>query len=239
MKADSDANPSSETLEFLLQKYEKLLADDPSSGVFAALAEVLRRQSKLDRATEILVKGLRQHPENIAARLTLGRIYYDRWMIDAAKREVEMVLKSSPDNLRAARILVEIYRSEGKPDRAYGIASVASLYHPECGEIASALADLTGEAESLRQTPPAPTQSRRAALLSLGEDELDLSPEPSDGEIYTETMADLYIGQGDYERAVEILAAIALAAPENRQLRAKLDSARSCLLSIKSGFEVK
>ena len=225
----------------LEDQYEELVLKDPSSSKFVFLAEILRKRGDLHRATEILIKGLRSNPDSITARSILGKIYYDRWMIDQAKNEMEKVIRVAPDNIDAAKMLIQIYRSEENYNKALDTCYASLVFNPEDN-------DLTNELEVLqKETTREETRNRADKTDQIANDifEFDARPEeepPSDSvieELYTEVMANLYIDQGLYEKAMVILEKLIAREPENSSIRIKLDLAKSFLLSESSGFDIR
>ena len=53
------------------------LARDPSSLVYAELAEALRRRGQRDEALRVALHGLARHPQDAAGNDVLARIYAD------------------------------------------------------------------------------------------------------------------------------------------------------------------
>ncbi|MCZ6685883.1 MAG: tetratricopeptide repeat protein, partial [Candidatus Dadabacteria bacterium] len=98
-------NMEDHELAELEKKYEDILSEDPESNTFSLLANVLYRQGKTDKAIGVLIRGLGYNKNNVTARFLLGKIYYERWMINQAKKEMEKVLQYSPQNLEAAKLL--------------------------------------------------------------------------------------------------------------------------------------
>jgi tetratricopeptide (TPR) repeat protein len=86
---------------------------DPASIAFAQLAEELRRAGEIDEAVATCRAGLALHPGYLSARVTLGRALLEGNALDEARRELETVLKSAPENLAAIRGLAEIYQRQG------------------------------------------------------------------------------------------------------------------------------
>jgi tetratricopeptide (TPR) repeat protein len=223
----------------LKDKYEEFLLKNPSSPKFVFLAEILRKQGDLHRATEILIKGLRSNPDSIAARSILGKIYYDRWMIDQAKNEMERVIRVAPDNIDAAKMLIQIYRSEESYDKALETCYSALVFNPEDHELTKELKVLQKEV-SHDGTKSTIIEAGRIANDIFEFDERPQEEPPSDSvieELYTEAMANLYIDHALYEKAIEILEKLLARDPENVSIRTKLDVAKSFLLSERSGFE--
>ena len=60
-----------------IAKLEALYASNPDGRVFTHLAEAYRRAGELDRAREILDRGLERHPDYPSAHVVLGRVYTD------------------------------------------------------------------------------------------------------------------------------------------------------------------
>ena len=87
---------------------------DPASIAFAQLAEELRRAGSLDEAIETCRGGLAIHPTYLSARVTLGRALVEVNALDEARTELELVLKSAPENLAAIRGLAEIFHRQGQ-----------------------------------------------------------------------------------------------------------------------------
>jgi tetratricopeptide (TPR) repeat protein len=228
-------------LDLLKVKCEAELAEDPSSPKFVFLAELLRNQGDLHRATETLVKGLRSNPDSIAARSILGKIYYDRWMIDQAKNEMEKVMRAAPDNIDAAKILIQIYRSEENYNKALETCYSSLVFNPEDYELAKELKELkkvvAHDGMKIATTKPDPMVNNNL--------EFDEGPEeepPSDSVIdglYTEAMANLYIDQGLYEKAIVVLEKLLTREPENTSIQRKLNLSKSYLLSERSGFQIR
>ena len=100
------------------EKYARILSEDPSSVTFIFLAQVLHKQGKVDKAIKVLINGLKYNRNSVTGRFLLGKIYYDRWLIEQAKREFNAVIELAPDNLAACKMLVQIHKSE----EAYGKA---------------------------------------------------------------------------------------------------------------------
>ena len=69
------------------EKYARILTQDPSSVAFIFLAQVLYKQGKIDKAINVLINGLKYNKKSVTGRFLLGKIYYDRWLIEQAKRE--------------------------------------------------------------------------------------------------------------------------------------------------------
>lgn len=220
-----------EELQGLRTKYERLLSEDPYSAGFVFLGEILRRLDEFSEATDILVRGLGYHPENITGRLILGRIYYDEWMIEAAKREIEGIIKSSPDNLVESKILAEIYRSEGNLEKALEVRLSAYFFSPRDEEIKNIIEEINKEIIIREKTKAAAFHPKDE---TLEEEDSESFLALFGGEIYTETMGDLYMSQKLYERAIRVFEKLFESDPENKSLQTRLERARARLIGGKT-----
>ncbi|HYT77548.1 MAG TPA: tetratricopeptide repeat protein [Vicinamibacterales bacterium] len=86
---------------------------DPASIAFAALAEEFRRMGRYEEAVETCRTGLQRHPAYLSAHVTLGRALIETGDYDAAREELETVLRSAPENLAAIRGLAQIHERLG------------------------------------------------------------------------------------------------------------------------------
>src|SRR4029079_12583411 len=86
---------------------------DPASIAFAALAEEYRRVGRYDDAVETCRTGLLRHPAYLSARVTLGRALIETGDFDAAREELETVLRSAPESLAPIRGLAQIHERLG------------------------------------------------------------------------------------------------------------------------------
>ena len=185
------------------KKYENTLSEDPESNTFSLLANVLYSQGKTDKAIGVLIRGLGYNKNNVTARFLLGKIYYERWMINQAKKEMEKVLQYAPQNLEAAKLLSQIYRSEDKWDKALQTLSVAYSFHSSDENIVVEMKEIKKEiskkeAKLSKQVFETPSGSRKIKGIEIDDSS-------KNEEVYTETMANLYIEQGQYDKAREVL----------------------------------
>src|SRR6185436_5355821 len=86
---------------------------DPASIAFAQLAEECRRAGRFEEAVDVCRAGLDLHPGYLSARVTLGRALVELNSLDDAQTELELVLRSAPENLAAIRGLAEIHHRRG------------------------------------------------------------------------------------------------------------------------------
>lgn len=85
---------------------------------FAQLAEELRRAGANDEAVAVCRAGLVHHPDNLTARVTLGRALVELGQLEDAFTELTFVLDAAPGNLPAIRALAEVYQRRGMMSEA-------------------------------------------------------------------------------------------------------------------------
>lgn len=86
-------------------RYYEILRVNPSSIVFAPLAEILILHKCYQEAITVCKKGLEQNPELISGRIALARAYIGVGNYARAGEEAKYVLKNYPDHKEAVEIL--------------------------------------------------------------------------------------------------------------------------------------
>lgn len=141
---------------------------DPASIAFAQLAEECRRSGANDESVGIARAGLAHHPDFLSARVTLGRALVELGRLDEARIELEIVLKSAPDNLPANRAMAEIYQQRGQMKEAlelYKRALQLAKYDPDLEQTVERMENVVA--------PVAPPAAKMDAPPSVVEDLFD------------------------------------------------------------------
>lgn len=151
------------------------LAADPSSLVFLALGETLRRRGQLDAAQKVALAGLSHYPHLPDAHDLYARILCDRGDFERAFDEWDMALRLDPELVGALKGIGFLYF------RAGGYAN--ALQHLQAGvtvapgdeglveaitRVQEAAALARGRAPSAAQ--PAPAVTPQADLMAALED---------------------------------------------------------------------
>jgi tetratricopeptide (TPR) repeat protein len=127
---------------------------DPASIAFAQLAEEYRRAGQPRESIETCRVGLARHPGYLSARVTLGRALLELGQLDEAQHELELVLKSAPENLAALRGLAEVHHVRGSLAEAltyYRAALALARNDPDLDET---VADLTRQLAPKKRPDP-------------------------------------------------------------------------------------
>ena len=228
-----DHNKNNE-LVILEQKYEEILSAEPKSNTFCQLADVLCKQNKVDKAIGVLIRGLGHNKNNVTARFLLGKIYYDRWLVEQAKKEMERVLELTPDNLEAAKLLSQIYISEDKLSRALETLEGAYVFHTDDNVLLDEINEIKNlisknELELSSRAFETPIESRKI-------NEVRIDDSVTNSEVYTETMFNLYMEQGEYNKAREVADKIYLDEGQRNSAIEKLEKTKLNKMNNSAGF---
>lgn len=106
------------------------LQEDPTSRVFAPLAESYRRMGRVEEAIEMCQVGLEHHPDFHGGRVALAKCYLDKRRYQDAQQELEKVVHLAPENLLAQRLLGEAFLAQGNKSQALHAFKMALLLAP-------------------------------------------------------------------------------------------------------------
>jgi tetratricopeptide (TPR) repeat protein len=130
----------------LIYHYLRKYQEEPSSRVFAPLAEAYRKAGLLNEAIEIARDGIRIHPHFIGGRVALGRALFDKGEYAQVVKELEPVILDAPDNLVAQKLLAESYLILGRVAQALSAYKVLLFFMPEDKEIAELVQEIETKA---------------------------------------------------------------------------------------------
>ena len=150
--------PSTSPLSFTktpeMIKYEQMLENNPSSRVFAPLADLYRKAGMVDEAIALALQGVEKYPKYLSGRVSLGRAYFDKGMYDEARDEMERVVKITPDNLLANKVLGNIYMATGDHAQAAGYLERVLMFAPDDEEASRLLESIGRGDEKIMEEPP-------------------------------------------------------------------------------------
>ncbi len=178
---------------------------EPFSRAFLPLAEEYRRLGKLVEAERVAREGLQRHPAYHSAKVLLGRVLLDLDRLEEAAAEFRSVLEAEPRNLLAGRLLAGIQRSQGRWAEALETFRRLQIFYPDDPEVRAQVYQL----ERGPEEPAGATASVAAATV------------PPDA-LATNTLAEIYLGQGLVDRAVAVYENMLRADPDNQALRRRL-----------------
>lgn len=88
-----------------VRRWQDEVARDPGAPSFLALAELYRRQGRLEVARRLCVRGLERHPEHVEAHVLLGRVLRELGDQESAADEFAIALHHDPHHQQARRAL--------------------------------------------------------------------------------------------------------------------------------------
>jgi len=180
---------------------------DPFSRAFLPLAEEYRRLGRLSEAERVARQGLQRHPAYHSAKVLLGRVLLELDRPEEAAAEFRSVLEAEPRNLLAGRLLAGIQRNQGRWGEALETFRRLQMFYPDDPEVRAQVYQLERGPEEAPGPAAAP-----AARVSEG---------PADA-LATNTLAEIYLGQGLVDRAVAVYENMLRADPDNLALRRRL-----------------
>ena len=153
----------------LIVKYERALAEDPRSRAFAPLAEAYRKVGLIDKAFEVLKKGIRYNPDYIMGYLSLSQCYFEKGEFALAYTTLRPLSAKNRDNLKLQNLYGEVCVETGNFEEALDTFKYLLFINPKNNEISHKVQELESRL------------SESAILSDVGEvsfDIQDLSPSP-------------------------------------------------------------
>jgi len=108
-------------LDDRIAKCHKILEADPSSQIFAALAEAYRKKGELSKAYEVCRNGIEIHPDYASAYIVLAKIFIDQNNNNEADRQLQKAIEVGGRTRSVDLLQSEIYIKLGYKDKARNI----------------------------------------------------------------------------------------------------------------------
>jgi tetratricopeptide (TPR) repeat protein len=140
--------PDTASLWAAAKRFEGILRKDTGALSFAPLADIYRRLGLLEDALEAARKGCELYPDFAAGQMSLAKSAVEFGCKDEAVKALEAVVRVTPENLEAQRLLADLYTAEGKTEAALYCLSVANSLDMEFQESAPSVVfaeTVTGE----------------------------------------------------------------------------------------------
>lgn len=144
-----------------IYEYLKKFQEDPTSRVFAPLAEAYRKAGLLDEAIDIAREGLRVHPNFVGGRVALARALFEKGLYSEVVDELSPVIRDVPDNLVAQKMVAESLLMLGRTLDALTAYKMLLYFSPDDRDAARIVSELEAKAYEdgslvLVKAPPAP-----------------------------------------------------------------------------------
>jgi tetratricopeptide (TPR) repeat protein len=175
-------------------------------------------KNMLPDALGLAQERLKQFPQDIDAQVTAIDVLMKLGRVDEARKIVSQVEKNIAE-------LSVVYKRLGDIDRKNGFNRDASAFYQKYISFNPHAEDANNIREIISLLEQ---QEFSTSGIEVSDD--SIIPKP---EFYTVTLSDLYIKQGHFKMAAEVLQEIVRREPANIQARAKLDTVKAAI-AIKS-----
>lgn len=130
--------PDTASLWAAAKRFEGLLRNDAGALSFAPLADIYRQLGLLEEALEVARKGCLLHPVFAAGQMALAQAALESGLSEEALAALEVVVRITPENLEAERLLADLYSAAGNEVAALVCRTVASSLDWEAQESVAA-----------------------------------------------------------------------------------------------------
>lgn len=194
-----------------IERYQLLYQKDPTSKLFAPLAEAYRKMGMANEALRLCEDGVRRHPHFPGGRVALAKVLIDRKDFDKASSHLKTAVELSPENILAHALLAECLMESRMPKEALRAFKMVLFLNPNDEKAQKAVKKLESltadeyddEIFELRRLP--------LAIASLDDDEDEAKPSAKSALARQRSLdrilslSDAYIVRNDIERALATL----------------------------------
>ncbi|MCY4524698.1 MAG: tetratricopeptide repeat protein [Halobacteriovoraceae bacterium] len=246
----------------LFIKYLKVYESNPRSTVFAPLAEGYRQAGMLEKAMDILKKGVKYHPSYITGYLGLASCYFDLSQYNLTYLTLRPLVGSNRDNIKLQRLFAQTCYKVGQKDEALQTYKYLLFINPRDEESAKWVKQLEDQEQLLENddfliednTFPLDNLSTYSNNKNIDEwQQIDLAHQETkkvketkeskkekrkttDSNVPTYTLADLYFRQGHFDKAKKILEKLAVLRPQDLNVRRKLEEIKKMTIEKESSL---
>lgn len=206
--------------------YLQIFAKDPSSTAFVPLAEAYRQIGLLDDALEATRLGTKMLPHFSPGFSTMGRILGQMGRIDEAMSAYAKALSIDRQSQSALVGLARLHLIRAEREMARKILKQAEEFHPDDEKISDMLNALDlprpwAEIKKASQVQEAVLQVAAIPDKSGAPGKAGTPDEPGEP-IPTATLAEIYVKQGLFDKAIKIYHDILQVEPDNASARNRM-----------------
>ncbi len=119
----------------MVEKYEQMLAQDPSSTVFVELARAYLDRGENDRAIQTCQQGVTHHPNSVVGRVLWGKALINTGKAADAMKQFDLAVNIDRENPHAYNLIGEALLRKGLYRSALPILRRAAVLQPNDGRI--------------------------------------------------------------------------------------------------------
>lgn len=204
-----------ETVEIvpLIEKYKRMYREDPSSKVFAPLADFYRKEGKQNKALIILKEGIKRHPNYILGHIGLANCYFDLEKYELAYEVVISLIKNNRENIKLQKLFARICEKTNRSYEALETYKFIQFLDPKDEMASKRLVDIDAPPEVF--SVPKCLENDQADWVAV-----DFSVEESPVNMkIIDKLVGVSLRQNDYKKAYEYLDASLDLDPDNQWAR--------------------
>ncbi|MCP3104836.1 tetratricopeptide repeat protein [Myxococcus sp. K15C18031901] len=160
----------------MVERYEQLLRQDPTSSVFVELAKALLEKGDAARTIEVCEQGIAHHPSSTVGRVLWGKALIQLGRPAEAMEQFDRAIAIEKDNPYAYNLIGEVLLQRGLYRSALPILRKAVALQPNDGRVKVWLE----QAQQALAGGPAPVFANLMGLESPAEPEADVGAKPDD-----------------------------------------------------------
>ena len=204
------------TLEAKIAEYRNQLAQDPKSTVFVELSDAYCELGQLDDALEVALKGTWELPQYADGFAAVGRVYYKRQVLGKAEEAFYKALSVEQMCIAAYKGLAVILKDKGDVQKASDILTKAIMLDPGDQSLQQMIESLSAPAASGASAGQVASEPVVAEEPAMDQSSDGMKP------ITTATIADIYVEQGLYDKAMEVYRELLTENPQDAAVQQKI-----------------
>lgn len=209
-----------------IKYYEERLAQDPDSYLFARLSEVYLKVHLIDDALHTARQGVAKYPTYISGQRALAMACYAKGLYDESRTAMEMVASALPEDVEVQKLLGKLLVSHGSLEAARKAFRTALEFSPDDDECRDELKTLLqGASDPLTAVA---LQEEDDDIIELQESDIideeetiGATPQYHDP-LSTATLAELYVQQGFFSKALDIYRSVLVDDPGNGTIKSRI-----------------
>ncbi|MDY7228986.1 tetratricopeptide repeat protein [Hyalangium rubrum] len=119
----------------MVERYEQLLLQDPTSAVFVELAKALLEKGEPARTIEVCEKGISHHPNSVIGRVLWGKALLHLGKPAQAMEQFDQAIAVDKENAHAYNLISEVLVQRGLFRSALPILRKAAALQPNDGRV--------------------------------------------------------------------------------------------------------